>query len=157
MASLKSSGEDLRFPKGLRHFLRGRAKVCVAAASRRGPSRHSEWRIRVFSAVIIATVLYSAVRQPVGGRACRPTDRNSAQYHLVQGSARYHLVRGSGVLFSPIDIFLSTCARLFPPITMLHDVMREYIAPWDKGNKNNNHQDGSDIFCHRRIDLVGGP
>ena len=77
MASLKSPGADLRFPKGLRHFLRGRAKVCVAAASRRGPSRHSEWRIRVFSAVIIATVAYSVVRQPVSGRVWRPTDTSA--------------------------------------------------------------------------------
>ena len=60
-------------------------------------------------------------------------------------------------LFFPIDISLSACACLFPPITMLHDVIREYIAPWDKGNKNNNHQDGFDIFCRRAIDLVGGP
>ena len=44
---------------------------------------------------------------------------------------------------------------LFPPIAMLQDVMREHIAPWDKGDKNNSHQDGSDIFCHRCTDLVG--
>ena len=47
--------------------------------------------------------------------------------------------------------------RLFPPITVLQDVMREHIAPWDKGDKNNNHQAGFYIFCRRRIYLVGGP
>jgi hypothetical protein len=44
---------------------------------------------------MIATVPYSIVRQPVGGRVCRPTDRNSAPYHLV---------RGSGVLFFPLSL-----------------------------------------------------
>lgn len=47
--------------------------------------------------------------------------------------------------------------RLFPPITMLQDVMREHIAPGDKGDKNNHHQDRFDIFRRRRINLVGGP
>ena len=46
---------------------------------------------------------------------------------------------------------------LFPPITMHQDVLCEHIAPWDKGDKNNNHQAGFYIFCHRRIYLVGGP
>lgn len=52
-----------------------------------------------------------------------------------------------------------TCVTrsLFPAITMLQNVMREHIAPWDERDKNNNHQDGLDIFCRRRIDLVGGP
>lgn len=45
----------------------------------------------------------------------------------------------------------------FPPISMLQDVLREHIAPWDERNKNNSHQDGFDILCRRRIDLVGGP
>ncbi len=45
----------------------------------------------------------------------------------------------------------------FPPITVLQDEMREHIAPWDKGDKNNNHQAGFYIFCRRRIYLVGGP
>ena len=46
---------------------------------------------------------------------------------------------------------------LFPPVAMLQDIMREHIAPWDKGNKNHNHQDGLDVFCCCRVDLVGGP
>ena len=40
---------------------------------------------------------------------------------------------------------------------MLQDVMREHIAPRDERDKNNNHQDGFDIFCRRGIDLVGRP
>ena len=51
----------------------------------------------------------------------------------------------------------SASGYLFPPITLLEDVMREHIAPGDQGDKNNSHQDGFDIFCRRRIDLVGGP
>lgn len=35
---------------------------------------------------------------------------------------------------------------LFPPITMLQDVMREHIAPWDKGDKNDDHQAGFYVF-----------
>src|ERR1039458_10357141 len=45
---------------------------------------------------------------------------------------------------------------LFPPIAMLQAVMREHIAPWDKGDKNNNHQAGFYIFRCRRIYLGGG-
>jgi hypothetical protein len=47
--------------------------------------------VRVFSLAIIAAAPYSIVRQPVGGRVCRPTDRNP------------------GVLFFPIS--LPPCAR----------------------------------------------
>jgi hypothetical protein len=43
--------------------------------------------IRVFSLAIIGTMPHSIVRQPVAGRVCRLTDRNSAQYYLVRGSA----------------------------------------------------------------------
>ena len=46
---------------------------------------------------------------------------------------------------------------LFPPITMLQDVMPEDIAPGDERNKNNNHQHGFDVFCRGIVDLVGGP
>ena len=46
---------------------------------------------------------------------------------------------------------------LFPPFTMLQDVLREHIVRWDKGDKNNNHQAGFYIFCRRRTYLVGGP
>src|SRR5215469_8700154 len=60
---------------------------------------------------------------------------------LVDGAAGYHLYRHG----------------LFPPITMLQDVMREDIAPWDERNKNNNHQHGFDVFCRGVVDFVGGP
>jgi hypothetical protein len=46
---------------------------------------------------------------------------------------------------------------LFPPVATLQDIMREHVAPWNKGKKNHNHEDGFDVFCCRRIDLVGGP
>jgi hypothetical protein len=45
-------------------------------------------------------VPYSIVRQPVGGRVSRPTDQNSAPYHLV---------RGYGVLFFAISLSPRAC------------------------------------------------
>jgi hypothetical protein len=43
---------------------------------------------------------------------------------------------------------------LLPPITMLQDVMREDIAPWDERNKNNHHQHGFDVFCRGVADVT---
>ena len=48
-------------------------------------------------------------------------------------------------------------ASSLPPITMFQDVMRKHVAPRDEWDKNNNHQDGFDVFCRRCIDLVGRP
>jgi hypothetical protein len=52
-------------------------------------ARTAGFAIRVFSVAIIATLPYSIVRQPVGGRVCRPTDRNSG---VLFPSDRYFFI-----------------------------------------------------------------